>query len=310
MLSDGAVPDLTNAPSIMHKSQNSGTASIAMLVLLLASSQASAGLLYAHTNFSGQLYGIDTFAQTATLIGTDTGRAGPEIQIDPAGSTVYLSIGGFSGPDMTLIDPITGLTTGSMDLSLFPGGTDAITALEFVGSTLYGSFHEAGPESGDGILGTINTITGAITTIGPMTGMNRPTGGLQFLGGTMYAVSSTNNNDSRLFTVNLLSGAAPLVANLTLNAVQQQSVSALAYTDGKMFTVLSTSETNLYSIDLDTGAMTVEFDLGTSFNSLTADFIPEPSTHALILAVPVAICAVLRKRRVNLREHRRAAQQC
>ena len=203
-------------------------------------------------------------------------------------------------PDLTLIDPITGLTTGSLGLSSFPAGTDTATALEFVGSTFYGSFHNAGPESGDGILGTINTITGAITTIGPMTGMNRPTGGLQFLGGTMYAVSSTDNNDSRLFTVDLNSGAAALVANLTLNAVQQEAVSALAYTDGKMYTVISrTFDTNLYSIDLGTGAMTVEFDLGTSFNSLTADVIPELSAYALILAVSVALCALRRKRKVN-----------
>ena len=209
---------------------------------------------------------------------------------------------------MTLIDPITGLTTGSLDLNLFPGGTDAITALEFAGSTLYGSFHDAGPESGDGILGTINTITGAISTIGPMTGMNRPTGGLQFLGGTMYAVSSTDNNDSRLFTVDLNSGAAALVANLTLNAVQQEAVSALAYTDDKMYTVISRPfDTNLYSIDLDTGAMTVEFDLGTSFNSLTADVIPESSAYALILAVSVALCALRRRRKINQRELRRAS---
>ena len=93
MLSDGAVPDVTNARIFMQMSQNSGILSLAALAFLLVSPQAHAGLLYAHTNSTGELYGIDTFAQSATLIGTDTGRVGPEIQIDPAGSTVYLSVG-------------------------------------------------------------------------------------------------------------------------------------------------------------------------------------------------------------------------
>jgi outer membrane protein assembly factor BamB len=182
-----------------------------------------------------------------------------------------------SDDDMFLINPATGLNTGTLTLTNFPASTDTATALEFVGNTLYGSFHDSGPESGDGVLGTINTTTGAITTIGPMTGMNRPTGGLSYVGSTMYAVSSTDNNDSRLFTVNLATGAATLVGNVTLSGVQQQAASALAYANGTMYTVLNCETNDLYSINLATGALTVEFNMGVNINSLTAVITAPPA---------------------------------
>jgi hypothetical protein len=168
-------------------------------------------------------------------------------------------------------DTATGLNAGTLRLSSFPANTDTPTALEFVGPTLYAAFHKGGPERYNGILGAIDLNTGAITTIGEMHGMNRPTGGLEYVAGTMYAVSSTGNKDSRLFTVDLSDGAATLVGNLTLDGVQQESATALAYAAGTMYTVLTDfRDTNLYSVDLSTGALTLEFDLGVQMNSLTS----------------------------------------
>jgi hypothetical protein len=258
---------------------------LCVLASLLVTSQAHAAILYGHnsdlqggTGFG--LYRIDTVAQTVTLVGADACRtdSGPDIQLSPDESTIYMSRPGWirsnrppEAPSLFLIDPTTGLNTGTLNLSGFPGTTDTPTALEFVGSTLYASFHEAGPEDIDGILGTLDLSTGAITPIGPMTGMNRPTGGLHYVGGTMYAVSATDNNDSRLFTVDLNTGAATLVAPITLGGVQQELATALAYADGKMYTLLN-YDTNLYSVDLSTGFLTLEFDLGVWMNSLTSEF--------------------------------------
>ena len=110
----------------------------------------------------------------------------------------------------------------------------------------------------------------------------------------MYAVSSTAHNDSRLFTVDLITGAATVVGNLTLAGVQQQGATALAFTDGKMYTLLTNfTDTNLYSIDLATGDLALEFDLGVLLNSLTA--IPEPTSFLLLGLGAVAGMAYRRR---------------
>jgi hypothetical protein len=250
-----------------------------------------AAILYGHDNTDlsgGKLYQIDTAAQTVTLVGAGTERedSGPDIEMSPDNSTIYMSRSIWwddtIGQSLFLIDAATGLNTSTLSLSGLPTGTDTLTALEFVGETLYASFHKGGPEDLDGILGTIDLNTGAITTIGEMTGMNRPTGGLEYVAGTLYAVSSTDNNGSSLFTVNLSTGAATLVGNLTLGGVQQEAATAFAYTDGTMYTLLADSQdTNLYSVDLSTGALTLEFDLGVRMNLLTSrsgtlPTIPDP----------------------------------
>jgi hypothetical protein len=262
------------------------------LMTALGPMAAEAAILYGAEGGS-DLYRIDTVAMTATFVGSDT-RSGPETQIDPTGTIIYMNQ--VCDPPlfpMHLINPATGLNTGSLSLSGFPAPTDTVTAMEFVGNTLYGSLHECGPESSDGILATINTTTGAITTIGPMTGMDKPTGGMSYVGSTMYAVSSTDNNDSRLFTVNLTTGAATLVANITLSGVQQESATALAYANSTMYTVLN-GDSNLYSINLSTGALTVEFDMGVNLNSLTAVITAPPApqrfTQGEILFLALFVC--------------------
>jgi len=177
--------------------------------------------------------------------------------------------------------------------------------MEFVGTTLYGSFHEGGPESANGILGTIDLGTGAITAIGAMTDMNKPTGGMHYVNDTMYAVSSTDNNDSRLFTINLQTGAATLVAPITLNQEHMQSATARAFADGKMYLLLN-RDSNLYSVNLSTGELTLEFDLGLPLNSLTssvADYqiIGVPAIYPLGLIMLAGLLLLLARRRLTAR---------
>ena len=245
-----------------------------VLACLLVTNQAYAALLYGHDGRSGTLYDIDTVAQTVTPVGGGGTRSGPEIELSPDSSTIYSVDRNTYPSQLVLIDPTTGSNTGTLVLSGYPGGTNIITALEFVGSTLYASFDQSGPESGAGILGTVDIGTGAITTIGTMTGMNRPTGGMAEVNGTVYAVTATDQNDSRLFTIDLSNGAATVVGNLTLGGTQFEAASALAYADGKMYVQFTMNnsyiwDTNLYSIDLSSGALTLEFDLGVSINALS-----------------------------------------
>jgi len=272
---------------------------------LMVTHQVAATLLYGHAgwDYTG-LYLIDTVAQTATQVGEDPVRdgSGPDIQMSPDNATIYMSRAGWWDDELDeslyLIDPRTGLNTGTLALSNFPGATDTPTALEFVGSTLYASFSLAGPEVNSGILGTIDLDTGAITEIGTMEDMDRPTGGLDYVDGTMYAVSSTDNDDSRLFTIDLVTGAATLVGALTLDGVQKEGATALAYADGVMYTLLTDGkeqDSNLYSIDLSTGALTLEFDMGVTLNSLTKP-VHEPAT-ILLFGSGAAGFAVFRRKR-------------
>jgi len=178
-----------------------------------------------------------------------------------------------------LIDPTTGLTIGTTQLLGFPSFideygevqvTDSTTAMAFVGSTLYASFSKYGYGEHTMILGTIDLSTGEITEIGKMTGMNMmPTGGLEYVGGIMYAVSAGTGLSS-LYTINLDTGAATLVAPITLNDDQIRGATALAFADGKMYTLINRAA-ELYSVDLITGVLTEEFNLGLELNSLSAE---------------------------------------
>ncbi len=212
------------------------------LAVVSIAGQAQAGVLYGHGNWNKTLYRIDTDTQTTTVVGVGlVQRSGPEIEWDPTGDVVYMSDHriGSPGKGLTLIDVTTGLSSSSVLWSGLPAGTNTSTALEFVGSTLYGSFHQSGPEEDPGTLGTIDTATGSVTAIGEMTGMNRPAGGLEFVDGVMYSVTSTDNDDSRLFTIDLATGAATAGAFLTLDGGQIEGATALAYAEGVMYTLIN-----------------------------------------------------------------------
>lgn len=283
------------------------TTAIAAAVLL--SQPAAAGILYGHGSFDDTLYRIDTTAQTVTAVGTSPAeRYGPEIQMTPDGTNIYMFRQTFAQTSPLLsVDPSNGQTTASLTLSGYPqvptqsAFTDTLTALEYANGTLYGSAHQAGPEIIPGVLVSVDTGTGALTEIGAMTGMNRPTGGMDYFNGTMYAISSTNNNDSSLFTVDLGTGAASLIAALTIGGNQAQSVTGLASVDGIMYGIVNfETGQNLYAIDLATGVMTAQFSLGVDMNSLTAQgtaSVPEPGMAA-VLGLGVLGLGALRRRRV------------
>ncbi len=242
--------------------------------LLPLSITANAALLFGHDRDSN-LFLIDTVAQTATLVGDmGLGNRAPELELTPDGATLVL-------PDneelVWSVDPATGANSGSIAIS-FPDtpadNEDTVTALEYVGNTLYAAFDQAGPETGPGYFGTLNPATGATTGIGTLTGMNAPTGGLAYSDGTMYAVSSANSEFSQLYTINTATGAATLVADITLSGNQVEAMTALAIIDGVAYTkandiVGGTDQETLYSLDLITGALTELFNMGENVVALS-----------------------------------------
>jgi len=240
------------------------------------------------------LYRIDTDAEAVVEVGPVNYSSSPEIQGMANNGEIIFSRSQDSS--LGFVDSASGALNATLSLSGMPA--DTITAMEFIGSTLYGSFHEAGPESGAGTLATIDISTGAVTSIGSLSGMNRPTGGLSYAGGLMYGITSTGNDDSALFTIDLGTGTATHVAQLTLNGLQRDAATGLVFADDTMFTILS-GDSYLYSVDLGTGALTQLFDMGINMNSLTVSAVPEPSTVAAIMAGLAGLCVFWRRRRAQ-----------
>ncbi|MCB1699536.1 MAG: hypothetical protein KDI14_01675 [Halioglobus sp.] len=242
-----------------------------LAVIVTLSIEAHAASFYASSR--DNLYLIDTDAQTTTLVGS-LGTLGPEIQLTPDEATILL-------PDrsgnLLSFDSATAASTGSVAINFpsNPPNMNTATALEYVGSTLYASFDQAGPESDPGLLGTLDPATGATTAIGTLTGMNAPSGGFAYDGGTMYAVSSANSEFSELYTINLGTGAATKIANITFGGAQVEAMTALVIVDGVAYTKSNDTtggvdQQMLYSLDLATGQLTEVFDTGQDLVAFTS----------------------------------------
>jgi hypothetical protein len=131
----------------------------------------------------------------------------------------------------------------------------AVTGLEFVGTTLYGTFIATGGGSSPSQLVTVDQATGALTSIGA-TGFG-PIGGLAFdsATGILYgATSGTSSGD--LVSIDLATGAATLIGSTGLG-----DVAALTFgPSGVLYGGLggnSEGAGSLITIDPATGAGTI-----------------------------------------------------
>jgi hypothetical protein len=254
---------------------------------MLGAAQSHAAILYGQVGNNGNLYQIDTVAQTTTFVGTDS-RLGPEIEFSPDGSTIYSAQVGFASPDpsaLKSVNPADGLTTATLALTGYPntanGTSNTLTGLEFVGPTLYGAASRAGPETNPGVLVTVNLTSGALASVGTLTGMTSAAGGMDFFNGIMYAINSGDSVGGQLYSIDTGSGAATLIADLLIGDLGTNAVSGLANAGGVMYAIRSGFDNNLYSVNLATGVMTSLFDLGVNLNALTAQSVPEPAALGL-----------------------------
>ncbi len=239
--------------------------------ILVMSRHASAATLLAYDGDNNGLYSIDTATAIATFIGTDFASGTP--------SEIELSAGGVAYAADTdnktflhTIDPSTGSVTGTITMT-FPMGGNVITALEFVGSTLYAGFTTEG--GGPTFLTTVDIGTGIVSTVGA-TGVSSPLGGLAYDVSTsvMYGISA-GGWPAELFTIDLSTGAATSVGLVTIGGLSFGGTTALEFgPDGVLYALPNNNSSitgHLLSIDPLTGAAT---DLGftgvESLNALTA----------------------------------------
>jgi len=243
--------------------------------LVLSWTNVSAALLYGASG--GHLHTIDTDTLSTTFIGSIP--SGPEIQLDPSGSIIYS--GTLQGDPLSGSDPLTTAPISSVVLTSWPntsyGASDTLTAMEYVGGTLYATATVAGAEFQDSRLVTIDNVSGLITDIGS-SNTAHPLTGLAYdaAGSIMYGITGTSNNNSQLVTVDLVSGSTSVIGQVTLGGIQQDSMTSLVFgSDGVLYTS-SNSGDNLYSINSSTAELTNLGNLGIQWTALTAAAVPLP----------------------------------
>ncbi len=182
---------------------------MAVTLLAVCSTASLAASLFTHGN-DDSLYRLDTDTRTVTLVGpNNVSSTLTEIDQSPAG--------GIYGADTLVnsslyeIDSGSGAATNVITMNL-PMADNVITAMEFVGDTLYGGMAIEGVHTGAGAshLVSIDTVTGDVTVIGE-TGISSPLGGMAYDGTTMYAASAGGTGS--LYTIDLATGAATLVGD-------------------------------------------------------------------------------------------------
>jgi len=187
-----------------------------IVVALLAASAAGPAWSQAAINCSSELYGV---TQNGSLFRTNINTAAAmvlgatqvnlsEIAWDNATNTLWATDGS-TGSMLRKLNPSTGAQMSAVSF-----GSGAINGLEFVGGVLYGTWI---PSTGGGAPSsfvTINTATGALTTIGA-TGITAPISGLAYdsSSSTMYGVTAGGGGLSALVRINMATGAATFIGS-------------------------------------------------------------------------------------------------
>ncbi len=214
-----------------------------MLLISVFVQSAAAHMLGCDKSSPSNLFSINTATGASTLIGTMPVSM-TECVYDAMNSILYAQQAGAEANTLYQIDPATGASLGSV-------GTGAtLNGMEFVNGTLYGTAITCTLCASS--LVTVDTATGALTTIGP-TGFG-PVSGLAYNSatGTMYGVTGGTTTAS-LITIDLATGAGSVVGSTGLS-----KIGSIRFGDDQ---VLYGGETNrgtypdyLVQIDTTTGA--------------------------------------------------------
>lgn len=255
-------------------------AAVLLVGLLVWTNQAMAAF-YGYDGKNRILYDINPSTPSATQIGA-SGGSGSISEIEYRNGVIY-------GADtdtgcLRLIDPATGAFEGTLALT-FPSEGNAITALQFVGDTLYGGLATGRGEraAGQSYLVTINTTTGVVSLIGN-TGMGYPLGGLAYDGVKLYGISA-GGGTAVLYTLDVSTGAATSVGTVRIDG-NNFSATALEYAEsGKLYSLPNGTDPLAGHLIFITTADASAVDLGDTgqrnLNSLTSTVVPPPPIPTL-----------------------------
>lgn len=213
----------------------------------------------------GEYFSVDIATGAGTSIGVMPAGLATELEYDLLTDTLWADeVNGL--PNLHMIDPATGGSLGSV---AHPAG--GLTGMEFVGSTLYGTFI-AGPGFPSDLV-TVDTGTGTLTTIGA-TGFG-PVSGLAYdtASGIMYGITA-GGAPASLITIDLGTGAGTTVGATGLDFVGSIEFGP----DGNLYGGLTSNATTngqfLVQIDTATAAVTPIGSTGFDVTGLTACAAP------------------------------------
>jgi len=229
------------------------TVFILFVVGVAAPGEAGAQQLLGYEGSSASLFSIDASPPSAELLGSDVAAGLPsEIQISPGKTLLY-------APDteenelLHVLDPRSGSVVDSVTMSLPTSGfcadspeiacsrdvdcpdetcllSNVITALEFVGGTLYAGFTREGGARPSQLV-AIEPATGEVTEVG-VTGVFAPLGGLAYdqTSSTLFAISA-GGTPAELFHVDRFTGAAQSIGLVTIGSLGVGGMTALTFGD-------------------------------------------------------------------------------
>jgi len=225
----------------------------------------------------GDLFHIDLAQSSASLIGLMPGGLATEIEYDTLGRVLYAEETN-GGVNLHTVDLNTAASTGFVS-HVF----GALNGLEFVGTTLYGTFI-AGPLSPSDLV-TVDTSTGALITIGP-TGFG-PISGLAYDAdtGIMYGITA-GGTPANLVRLNLTTGAAALIGPTGLDRIGSIEFGPDGVLYGGVTDIGSTNPNWLVRIDTAIGAAQPVFDTGFPITGLAAIVDPQGCAPTKPISIP------------------------
>jgi hypothetical protein len=238
--------------------------SIAALALgfFVAAQSAAQPVLLGSSQFS-ELFSVDVTTGTASFIGAMPFGLATEIEFGGLTNRLFAEQTD-GGTGLFTIDPASGAPLGVVNHAF-----GALNGLEFVGSTLYGTFIPMGGGGFPSRLVRVDTLTGALTSVG-LTGQG-PISGLAFdsSSGIMYGVTA-GGGPAELVTIDLLTGAATVVGATGFDHIGSIEFASDGNLYGGLTFRASQFPNHLVQIDVRSGAAAVVGDTGFSITGLTA----------------------------------------
>lgn len=242
----------------MQRCRPSCVLGLVWISLIAAQSAAQPFLL--GSSQSGQLFTVDVTSGASAFVAQMPAGLATEIELDASTGALWAEqVDG--GPGLFRVDPVTGALLGGVDHA-----AGALNGLEFVGSTLYGTYIPGPVFPSELVL--VDTSSGVLTPVGP-TGFG-PISGLAFdpKSGVMYGVTA-GPFPALLVTIDLMTGAATPIGPTGLDRIGSIEFAS----DGNLYGGLTSNASqfpdHLVRIDVATGAATVIGDTGFSITGLT-----------------------------------------